>query len=163
MDVAILTALILLNGLFAMSEIAVVSARGALLQAQAADDPRAAAAAALKDDSTAFLSTVQIGITCISILNGVVGQAALAPPLADWLRGHGLGAEAASALATGFVVVAVTYATIVFGELVPKRLGQIAPEAVARRVARPMQGLARLTQPFVRLLSLSTRLVLAAF
>ena len=135
-------------------------ARGALLKAQAAD-PGAAAARA-KEDPTAYLSTVQIGITCIGILNGIVGEAALAPPLADWLVGLGLGEDAARTLATALVVVLVTYATIVFGELVPKRLGQIHPERVARRVARPLLWLAMIARPFVRLLTASTRIVLAA-
>ena len=161
MDAAILAALIVLNGVFALSEIALVSARGALLKAQAAD-PGAAAALRAKEDPTAYLSTVQIGITCIGILNGIVGEAALAPPLADWLVGLGLGEDATRTLATALVVVLVTYATIVFGELVPKRLGQIHPERVARRVARPLLWLAMIARPFVRLLTASTRIVLAA-
>ena len=162
MDVAILAALILLNGVFALSEISIVSARHAALRAAAAHSRGAAAALRLKDDATAFLSTVQIGITCIGILNGIYGEAALAPPLARWLREAGLGGEAAERIATVLVVVAVTYATIVFGELVPKRLGQMHAEAVARRVAQPMQWLAALTRPFVRLLTASTRISLAA-
>ena len=159
MDAAILAALIVLNGVFAMSEIALVSARTALLRAQA-DDPGTATALRLKQDPTAFLSTVQIGITCIGILNGIVGAAAFAPPLADWLRALGLEAEAARHWSTALVVLLITYVSIVFGELVPKRLGQIRPEAVARRMARPMQWLAALMRPFVRLLTVSTRLVL---
>ncbi|HEX6530436.1 MAG TPA: hemolysin family protein [Burkholderiales bacterium] len=159
MDAAILAALIVLNGVFAMSEIALVSARSALLRAQG-DDPGTATALRLKQDPTAFLSTVQIGITCIGILNGIVGAAAFAPPLTDWLVGLGLEAEPAHRWSTALVVLLITYVSIVFGELVPKRLGQIRPEAVARRMARPMQWLATLVRPFVRLLTLSTRLVL---
>ena len=159
MDVALLAALIVLNGVFAMSEIALVSARSGLLRAQGAD-PGTAAALRLKQDPTAFLSTVQIGITCIGILNGIVGAAAFAPPLTDWLVGFGLGPEPAHRWSTALVVLLITYVSIVFGELVPKRLGQIRPEAVARRLARPMQWLAVLVRPFVRLLTLSTRLVL---
>jgi putative hemolysin len=162
MDVAILAALILLNGLFAMSEMALVSARSALLRAEAADDRAAAAAMRLKQDPTPFLSTVQIGITCIGILNGIVGQAAFAPPLAHWLISTGLGSETARGFSTAIVVLLITYVSIVLGELVPKRLGQLNPEAMARRVARPMQWLAAIVRPFVRLLTLSTRLVLAA-
>ena len=162
MEIAILAALIVLNGVFAMSEISVVSARRALLRAEAARSRGAAAALRLKDDSTAFLSTVQIGITCIGILNGIFGEAALAPPLGRWLREAGVGGEGAERIATVLVVVVITYATIVFGELVPKRLGQMHAEAVARRVAPPMQGLAALARPFVRLLTASTRLALAA-
>jgi putative hemolysin len=162
MDAAILGALILLNGAFAMSEIAVVSARSGLLQARAGEDAGAAAALRLKHDPTAFLSTVQIGITCIGILNGIVGEAALAPPLADVLQRLGLDAGLARGASTAAVVVLVTYLTIVFGELVPKRLGQLSPEAVARRIARPMQWLAMAMRPFVRLLTASTRLTLGA-
>ena len=161
MDAAILAALIMLNGVFALSEIALVSARSSILKARP-DEPGAAAALRAKQDPTAFLSTIQIGITCIGILNGIVGEAALAPPLAHWLIGLGLGEEAGRRLATGLVVVLVTYATIVFGELVPKRLAQIEPEAVARRVASPLLWLATLARPVVRLLASSTRLVLAA-
>jgi putative hemolysin len=162
MDAALLAALIVLNGVLAMSEIAVVSARAALLRAHAERMSSAAAALRLKEDPTAFLSTVQIGITCIGVLNGVLGEAAFSPALARWLGALGLGGDAAERVATGLVVVAITYATIVFGELVPKRIGQMHAETVARRVARPMQWLATLVRPFVRLLSGSTRLALAA-
>jgi putative hemolysin len=105
---------------------------------------------------------VQIGITCIGILNGVIGAAALAPTLALWIEAAGLDAQTARPLATGVAVVLITYVSIVFGELVPKRLGQLAPESVARRVAGAMQGLATVARPFVKLLALSTRLVLGA-
>ena len=163
MDIAILLALILLNGVFAMSEIALVSARRARLQ-PAADqgDPGAAAALALHDQPTQALSTLQIGITSISILNGIVGEAALAPVLVEWLRARGLEGRPVDYAATALVVVLITYFSIVLGELVPKRLGQLDPEAVARRVARPMRLLAKIGQPFVKLLSGSTRLVLRA-
>ena len=163
MDAAILGVLIVLNGAFAMSEIAVISARSGLLKAQAGEHAGAAAALRLKHDPTAFLSTVQAGITCIGIVNGIVGEAALAPPLAEWLEGRGLGADLARGSSTVVVVLLITYLTIVFGELVPKRLGQLNPEGVARRIARPMQWLAALMRPFVRLLALSTRLSLGAF
>jgi putative hemolysin len=145
-----------------MSEIALISARSGLLRAHADEHAGAAAALRLKQDPTAFLSTVQIGITSIGILSGIVGAAAIAPPLADWLRGRGLEADAARGLSTGLVVVLITYVSIVFGELVPKRLGQIGPEAIARRIARPMQWLATIARPFVKLLTFSTRLALRA-
>jgi putative hemolysin len=163
MEVAILAALILLNGAFAMSEIALISARSGLLQARVQEgDSGAAAALRLKHDPTGLLSTVQIGITCIGILSGIVGAAALAPPLAARLNESGLEADAARHFSTALVVVLITYFSIVFGELVPKRLGQLNPEAVARRIARPMQLLATIARPFVRLLALSTRFSLAA-
>lgn len=157
MEVLILLALILLNGLFAMSEIALVTARRVRL-AQAVNEgtPGAAVALALHDEPTRFLSTVQIGITSIGILSGIYGESALAVPLAGWLQSMGIGQEPASVMATALVVAVVTYVAIVFGELVPKRIGQFNPEGIALAVARPMQGLSEVSRPFVRLLSLST-------
>jgi putative hemolysin len=161
MEIALLFVLILINGLFAMSEIGLVTARRARLQ-RLVDEGDSAAAAALKlgEDPTRFLSTIQIGITSISILNGIVGEAALAGPLAIWLASLGVPDQYAAGLATGLVVVLITYFSIVFGELVPKRLGQAHPEAVARLVARPISALAMATKPFVRLLSGSTNALL---
>jgi putative hemolysin len=161
MDIAILFALIVLNGAFAMSEIALVMSRKARLQPLAeAGDPGALAALRLHDEPTELLSTLQIGITSISILNGIVGEAALAPVLVEWLRGQGFEGRWVDYASTALVVVSITYFSIVLGELVPKRLGQLDPEAVARRVARPMEFLARIARPFVNLLAGSTQLVL---
>lgn len=161
MEIAILLALILLNGLFAMSEIALVTARKARLQRQIENGDRGAIAAAkLGEDPTRFLSTVQIGITSIGVLNGVVGEATLAQPLGLWLQGFGISETTAGYVATAIVVAGLTYFSIVLGELVPKRLGQMAPEAIARLVARPIGWLAVASTPFVKLLSSSTRLVL---
>ncbi len=161
MEIAILFALILVNGAFAMSEIALVTARKARLQ-KLVDEGDSAAIAAVKlgEDPTRFLSTIQIGITSIGVLNGIVGEAALAPPLAEWLMTLGLLDPYASYAGTGLVVVLITYFSIVLGELVPKRLGQAHPEAVARLVAKPINFLAIATKPFVRLLSGSTRALL---
>jgi putative hemolysin len=157
MEIVLLVALILLNGVFAMSEIALVTARRARL-AKSADEGDAAAAAAIRlhDEPTRFLSTVQVGITSIGILSGIIGEAALAAPLAAWLQSLGLDAEVGGVAATALVVVVITYVSIVVGELVPKRIGQFNPEGIARRVARPMQFLSLLARPFVRLLSVST-------
>lgn len=157
MEFLILFALILLNGLFAMSEIALVTARRLRL-ARALEDgtPGAAAALALHDEPTRFLSTVQIGITSIGILSGIYGESALAAPLAGWLASEGIDRGVADGVATAIVVAVVTYVAIVFGELVPKRIGQFNPEGIALAVARPMHGLSQLSRPFVRLLSLST-------
>ena len=163
MDVAILLALILLNGAFATSEIALVAARKGRLQPLAEEgDAGALAALRLHEEPTQFLSTIQIGITSIGILNGIVGEAALAPLLAEWLHARGLEGRFVEYASTAAVVVLITYFSIVLGELVPKRLAQLDPEAVARRVARPMELLARITRPFVALLAGSTRLVLRA-
>lgn len=161
MEIAILLALILLNGLFAMSEIALVTARKARLQKRIEEGDRGAIEAIkLGEDPTRFLSTVQIGITSIGVLNGVVGESTLAQPLGVWLQGFGMQTVTAGYVATAIVVAGLTYFSIVLGELVPKRLGQMAPESIARLVARPISFLAVASTPFVKLLSSSTRLVL---
>jgi putative hemolysin len=158
MEIAILSALILLNGLFAMSELALVSARKVRLQKLIDEGDKAAVAAVkLGEDPTRFLSTIQIGITSIGVLNGIVGEAALAAPLATWLTGMGVAAPYNAYAATGLVVVVITYFSIVVGELVPKRIGQSYPETLARLVARPIDWLAIATKPFVLLLSVSTK------
>ena len=161
MEILLLSTLILLNGVFAMSEIALITARRARL-ARLADQGDKAAAVAMKlhDEPTHFLSTVQIGITSISILNGIIGEAVLAEPLSLQLQSFGVESEASRVAATALVVVVITYVSIVIGELVPKRIGQFNPEGIARRVARPMRLLALLTRPFVRLLSVSTDAIL---
>lgn len=161
MELSLLLALILLNGFFALSEIALVTARKARLRTEAdAGDRRAARALELGEHPTRFLSTVQIGITSIGVLNGIVGEATFAEPLARWLQELGTPPEASYLGATGLVVLVITYVTIVLGELVPKRLGQISPERLARAVALPMDLLASLARPFVVVLTSSTELVL---
>lgn len=161
MEILFLITLILLNGAFAMSEIALVTARRARLIRLAEDgDGAAAVAIKLHDDPTRFLSSIQIGITSIGILNGIIGEAVLAAPLAVWLQTLGLDEETSSIISTALVVVVITYVSIVIGELVPKRIGQFNPEGIARLVARPMQFLALFTLPFVRLLSISTNTIL---
>ena len=161
MEIAILFALILLNGLFAMSELALVSARKVRLQKLIDEgDKSAVAAVKLGEDPTRFLSTIQIGITSIGVLNGIVGEAALAAPLATWLTVMGVPDPYNAYAATGLVVVVITYFSIVVGELVPKRIGQSHPETLARWVARPIDWLAIATKPFVLLLSISTKALL---
>jgi putative hemolysin len=161
MEALFLIALILLNGVFAMSEIALVTARRARL-AKLAEDGEGSAAVAIElhDEPTRFLSTVQIGITSIGILNGIVGEAVLAEPFAVWLTKHGIEADVSSIASTALVVIVITYISIVVGELVPKRIGQFNPEGIACLVARPMRLLALFTRPFVRLLSFSTDAIL---
>lgn len=164
MEFLLLLLLILLNGAFAMSEIALITARKARLQRQASEgDSGSLAALRLSEAPNDFLSTIQIGITSIGILNGIVGSAVFASPFGDWLETIGVRAPWSDWVATALVVLVVTYLTIVIGELVPKRLGQIGAEAVASRVARPMEVLAAISRPFVRLLSASTDLVLRSF
>jgi putative hemolysin len=161
MEIAILFLLILLNGIFAMSEIALVTARKARLQKLIdANDGAAIAAAKLGEDPTRFLSTIQIGITSIGVLNGIVGEAALAPPFSEQLVALGVPQPHAFYAATAMVVVVITYFSIVLGELVPKRLGQSHPELIARIVARPIQWLAVAAKPFVWILTESTKALL---
>jgi putative hemolysin len=161
MEVLFLFLLILLNGAFALSEIALVTARRPRLQGLANEgDSSAALAIRLGEDPTRFLSTVQIGITSIGLLNGIVGEAALAGPFAIWLQAQGLGPRIAQSSATAIVVLAITFLSIVLGELVPKRLGQLHPETLARLVAPPLSFLSWVTRPFVHLLAFSTHAVL---
>lgn len=157
MELFLLLALILLNGVFAMSEIALVTARRNRLARLATDgDTSAAIAIRLGDEPTRFLSTIQIGITAIGILNGIVGEAALAAPFAIWLQTLGIDQQPSEIGATVLVVVVITYVSIVVGELVPKRIGQFNAEGIARLVARPISILATVSRPFVHLLSFST-------
>lgn len=158
MDVALLVFLILLNGAFAMSEMALTAARKSRLQVMVeAGEHGAQAALDLHENPTKFLSTVQIGITSIGVLNGIVGDAAFSAPFAAWLEGQfPLSAKAADISATAMVVISITFLTIIFGELVPKRIGQTYPEAVARVAALPMEWLSTATRPFVALLSFCT-------
>jgi Mg2+/Co2+ transporter CorB len=161
MEVLILVCLILINGAFAMSEVALLTARQSKLATLAQrGDKLAAAAIKLSANPTHFLSTVQIGITAISLLNGIVGEAILAEPFAIWLQLQGLEPKTANITATLVVVVVITYVTIVVGEIVPKRLGQHSAENISRFVAWPMRALAWVTAPFVQLLTISTNAVL---
>ena len=162
MDVALLVFLILLNGVFAMSEMALTASRKARLAVMVeGDEPGARAAMDLHEHPTKWLSTVQIGITSIGVLNGIVGEAAFAEPFSRWLQSVlPITPKMAAYSATALVVATITYLTIIFGELVPKRLGQMYPENVARLVARPMNWLSTATRPFVWLLGASTETVL---
>ena len=157
MDIVLLVALILLNGVFAMSEIALVTARKSRLQRMADNGDKAAGVAIrLGEDPTRFLSTIQIGITAIGLLSGIVGEAALSRPLTGWLSELGFSAKTGSMIATATVVVGITLFSIVVGELVPKRIGQFNAEAIARLLSRPIAALSQLARPFVFLLSFST-------
>ncbi len=165
MDFTLLVFLILLNGLFAMSEMALSASRKARLQVMVeSGEPGAQAAMDLHDNPTKFLSTVQIGITSIGVLNGIVGEAAFSAPVGHWLmQTFGLSPRAADITATGLVVVVITMLTIVFGELVPKRVGLTYPETVASLVSRPMNLLSTATRPLVGFLTISTNAVLRLF
>ena len=161
MDVALLFFLIVLNAGFAMSEMALTTSRKARLQVMLeAGEGGVEAAIDLHDHPTKFLSTVQVGITSISVLNGIVGDAAFSEPLGEWLHAYGMSARPAHVTATALVVLIITVVTIIFGELVPKRIGQMFPETVAALVAPPMQWLSTATRPLVVLLSATTEAIL---
>ena len=161
MDFLLIGFLTLLNGVFAMSEMALASSRKARLTAMAeSGDKGAQAALGLLENPTQFLSSVQVGITSIGMLNGIIGEAAFSGDLSVWFQSLGMPLRAADISATALVVAAITYLTIVFGELVPKRIGQLYPETTARWVSRPMMWVASVAKPFVKLLSFSTQSVL---
>ena len=161
MDIFLLLLLILLNGVLAMSEIAVVSSRKSRLQKLADDgSPGAKSALELSNEPSGFLSTVQVGITTVGILSGAIGENALADPLTNWLSGYSLLEPYARGFSLTLVVIGLTYFSVVVGELVPKRLGLLAPETFAALIATPMNVLARVTRPLVWLLSSSSSLLL---
>ena len=145
-----------------MSEVALLTARRSRLEQLAQQgDGLAAAALRLAGDPTRFLSTIQIGITSISILNGIIGEAIFSASLAQWMQEQlRIDAKTSGIAATAVVVIGVTYVSIVAGELVPKRLGQHNAVGIARLVAWPMLALAKISAPFVHLLSASTHAIL---
>jgi len=157
MEFLLIIFLTLLNGVFAMSELALTASRRARLGALAeAGDKGAQAALELLSNPNQFLSTVQVGITSIGVLNGIVGEAAFSDGVAAWMVALGMADKAAALTATALVVTVITFTTIIFGELVPKRIGQLHPETMACWVARPMLWLAQAAKPFVKLLSGTT-------
>ncbi|MDD1781145.1 hemolysin family protein [Enterovibrio sp. ZSDZ35] len=160
MDVLLLVGLIVLNGLFAMSEIALVASKASRLKKLAENSKAAATALALKESPNTFLSTIQIGITVIGLLSGIVGEATLSVPFAEFMVLNGLDADTANILSTAIVVVGITYFAIVVGELVPKRIAQSKAEAIAMVVALPIHWVSIITRPFVLLLSFSTQTLL---
>src|SRR5687767_3300925 len=162
MEILILLSLVLLNGFFAMSEVALLTARKARLEARAKQgDALAAAALRLASDPPRFLATIQIGIHSIGVLNGTVGEAFSSARASAWLQStFALQPTTANIMATVSIVVVITYVSIVVGELVPKRLGQHNAEGIARMVAWPMRWLAKVSAPFVYLLSGSTNAIL---
>lgn len=162
--IAVVLLLIVLNGLFAMTELAVVSSRKSRLQARADRGDRGARKALkLSEEPTQFLSSVQVGITLIGILAGAYGQATIAGEINDFLEVTFPAATAWSEVfATGLVVVCITYVSVIVGELVPKRIALIFPEAVASLMAAPISAVAVVLKPFVMLLTISTSGILKA-
>jgi putative hemolysin len=164
LEILIILLLLLANGVFAMSEIAVVTARKSRLRAQAdAGDVRARRALELAESPNRFLSTVQIGISGVGVLAGAFGGATVATSLAAWLGDFPRLAPYTDGLALGLVVVTITYVSLVIGELVPKRLALHSPERIASAVAGPMRTLSIAGAPLVKLLSVSTDAVLGLF
>jgi putative hemolysin len=156
--IVVVLLLVVLNGVFAMTELAVVSSRKSKLQSRAERGDRGARAALkLAENPTHFLSAVQVGITAIGILAGAYGQATIAKEL-DLIFEHSIPALApwSEAISTGIVVVMLTYVSLIVGELVPKRIALIFPEAVASKMAAPISTLALVLKPFVLLLTAST-------
>ena len=163
LEILFIILLLIANGVFAMSEMAIVSSRRARLQHRAEkNDIGARAALELADAPDRFLSTIQIGITLIGILAGAFGGATISRQMAAQLSRIPALAPYSEAISLVVVVVAITYLTLVVGELVPKRLALNNPEQIASRIARPMQFLSRLASPVVRVLSASTRYLVAA-
>jgi putative hemolysin len=160
-ELLIIVALLMCNGVFAMSELAVVTARRTRLARRAeAGDTRAQAALDLAAEPTQFLSTVQVGITLVGTFAGAFGGATIAEELTPVLAAVPLIGPYAGGVALGLVVAVITFLSVVLGELVPKRLALGHPETIASWVARPMRRLARIGGPVVRLLTGSTELIL---
>ena len=159
-EILLIVLLIFANGVFAMSEMAVVSSRKARLQQLAnAGDARARAALELAVAPDRFLSTVQIGITLVGILAGAFGGATIAEQIAVRVSAIPVLAPYGDAIGLGVVVLFITYFSLIFGELVPKRLALNSPERIASFVAKPMNLLSKFASPFVRLLSFSSNVV----
>ena len=160
-EIAAVGFLIVVNGLLAMSEMAIVSSRISRLKALAEQEVTGARRALmLASDPGRFLSSVQIGITLVGVLSGAFSGATLGQRFSGWLREQGLSADASDAVGVGLVVVAITYASLIVGELVPKQIALRNPEAVAVRVAPAMVLIAKVASPLVWLLDISGRLVL---
>lgn len=161
-EIIIILLLILFNGIFAMSEIAVISARKTTLSNDEKKGSRSAKAALrLANDPDRFLSTVQIGITLIGIITGIYSGASLSGKFAAMFESVGLPSGIAYPVAQVLIVVVVTYLTIIFGELVPKRIGMSVAEKVSKIIARPMHMLSVIAGPFVWILSKSTEAVVS--
>ncbi len=164
MEILILAGLIILNGLFSMSEIALVSARKTRLETQAAKgDKKAQEALELSNHPDKFLSTVQIGITLIGIMTGLYSGENLKDDFIHFLTRWPSLADYSSGIATTLVVIIITYFSLIFGELVPKRIGLSRPEGIAKAMAKPMHIISIITYPFIWLLTKSTFLIIRLF
>ncbi len=163
-EVLIILILIIVNGIFSMAEIAIVSSRKSRLENDAQKGDRSAKAALeLANDPNKFLSTVQVGITAIGVFTGAFGGAGLSRTLAAWLAQVPYVAPYSETVALGIVVFAITFLSLVIGELVPKRIGMNFPESIARVMAIPMNIVSKVFLPFVWVLSGTTDLLLKLF
>ncbi|MBC7828625.1 MAG: HlyC/CorC family transporter [Chitinophagaceae bacterium] len=163
-EILLILGLILLNGVFSMAEIALVSARKARLEAQASKgDKRAKEALELANHPDTFLSTVQIGITLIGILTGIMSGEKLKSDFVAFIYRFEVLREYSDGIATGLIVIVITYFSMVLGELLPKRLGLARPELIAKIMAKPMRILSVITHPFIWLLSKSTQVLVKLF
>src|SRR6266536_550773 len=164
MEILIIFGLILLNGVFAMAEIALVSARRARLEAQAnKGDAKAKEALQLSNHPDKFISTVQIGITLIGILNGIFSGESIRGNVVNFLNQFEFIKPYSNSAATVIVVIIITYFSLVLGELVPKRIGLSNPETIAKTLAGPMRIVTYITYPFIWLLSISSNLIIKLF
>lgn len=164
MEIVIILVLVLINGIFAMAELSLVSARKFKLESLKKQGKLGAKAALeLSENPTKFMSTVQIGITLIGVLLGVYSGENLTDDLDKAIQGISFLASYSTSIAVGIVVVGITYLSIVLGELFPKRLGMTFPEQIALRVSKPMMILSKITSPFVWLLSVSNDFLLWVF
>lgn len=163
-DILILLGLILLNGFFSMAEIALVSARKTRLETQAnKGNLKAKAALKIANRPDTFLSTVQIGITIIGIFIGIYSEEKIIGDVNNWLGTFTMTSHYSNGLATFLVLMVVTFFSLILGELLPKRIGMTAPEAIAKNVAEPMRIINIITFPFVWLLSKTTHLLVRIF
>ena len=160
-EILIILLLVLLNGIFSLSEMSVVSSRKVRLQ-QRANDGDAGAFNALKlaENPNIFLSTIQIGITLIGVLSGAVGGVGISASLGVWFSTIPILAPHATSLGIGIVVLAITFLTLILGELVPKRLALHSPERIASMIAAPMSLISRIFMPLVHVMSATTDLIL---
>jgi putative hemolysin len=163
-EISIIFALIILNGIFSMSEIAIVSSRKSKLQLDAEDGNKGAKTALeLADSPDKFLSTVQVGITLVGILTGVFGGASISERLSQYFINAGFFPEYSQTISVTIVVIGITYFTLIIGELLPKRIGLSNPERIASFMARPLNVLSKIGAPAVWILSASTNLLAKTF
>ncbi|HEX2605446.1 MAG TPA: hemolysin family protein [Oxalicibacterium sp.] len=161
MDIIIILGLILINGVFAMSEIAIVTSKRIRLQKLYENGSRGAEAALnLSDNPSRFLSTIQVGITLIGIFNGAFGEASLVDRLTPQIASVALLGAYAHEVALAIVVVGITFSSLILGELVPKRVAMQYPEVVASLISAPMLWLSRMMGPFVKILTVTTEFIL---